>query len=199
MPVPQTVQMTYWSHRHFLGATTVVKSLLRQKEKNIFSSLHHSFSLLFRVNIKVFQTTQWCLGAPATRISPSTILLFLRTMTPHLVPESLKWTLASSHPQSPSKKNTQVSFYSIDPCSTSTIFFGKKWGFHLIRFDHTKQTSSAASPGPNSLWDSPAKREVATRRWHSKSIPLKRWRFEGPRCSRETWPRKHQSQLNSMM
>ena len=54
-------------------------------------------------------------------------------------------------PPIPLKKNTQVSFYSIDPCSTSMIFFGKKWGFHLIRFDHTKQTSSAASPGPNSL------------------------------------------------
>ena len=106
MQVPQTVQMTYWSHQHFLGATTVVKSLLCQKKKSIFSSLHHSVSLLFRVNIKVFQTTQWCLGAPATSIWPSTICCFFEPMTPRLVPESLKWKLASSPP----KKNKHTSF-----------------------------------------------------------------------------------------
>ena len=175
MQVPQTVQMTYWSHQQFFGSHHSRQIPPLSEGKKHLSKPSSFISYFF----------QWCLRAPATSIWP----------TPHLVPESLKWKLASSPHPPPKRKGP---FYSIDPCSTSMIFSGKKWGFHLIRFDQTK-------PLQPLLLDPTL---CETRRPNVRSPlgggilnPFLRngWRFEGPRCSRETWPRKHQSQLNGMM
>lgn len=146
MQVPQTVQMTYWSHQHFFGShhsrQIPPSSEGKTRKKSTFSSLHHSFSLLFSGEHK----SVWCLffmdlGAPATSIWPINHVVVSSNHDTTLSSRIIEVEIGFLPPQSPSKKNTKVSFYSIDPCSTSMIFWGKKYGgfkFHLIRFDQTK-------------------------------------------------------------
>lgn len=200
MQVPQTVQMTYWSHQHFFGShhsrQIPPSSEGKKTKKNTFSSLHHSFALLFSGKHK----SVWCLffmglgvlGAPATSIWPINHVVVSSNRDTRLSSRIIEVEIGFLPTPNPPPKKQKNSFLLFNRALLHFYdFLGKKWGFQVSPDSiWPNKTSSAARLLDPTLCE--------TRRPNVRS-PLgggilnpflwKDGASKGPRCSRETWRR----------